>query len=150
MIPVTQTKVVIKNKAGDIVVNGNCYAAAIASMLDLPITEVPNGEVFFDDQEDYYFFRTLMHRFLKNKGLQLVSDWRFAAFHSEDHFSEDQNIEYRELLKDTFYLATGESARGFAHICIYMNGQLCHDPHPSKDGLETVYDWQVINKLEAL
>lgn len=45
MTPVTQTKVVVKNSKGNTVVNGNCYAAAIASMLDVPITEVPNIEV---------------------------------------------------------------------------------------------------------
>lgn len=53
MTPVTQTKVVVKNSKGNTVVNGNCYAAAIASMLDVPITEVPNIEVFFGTTFDY-------------------------------------------------------------------------------------------------
>lgn len=48
MIPVTQTKMVVRNQAGEMVVRGNCWAAAIASMLEVPISEVPNAEVFFD------------------------------------------------------------------------------------------------------
>lgn len=47
MIPVTQTKIVIKDVNGNRVVHGNCYAACIASILEVPITEVPNVEVFF-------------------------------------------------------------------------------------------------------
>ena len=40
MIPVTQTKVVVRNSEDKIIVNGNCWAAAIASILELPLTEV--------------------------------------------------------------------------------------------------------------
>ncbi len=37
MIPVTQTKVVVKNSKDEMVVRGNCFAAAIASIMELPI-----------------------------------------------------------------------------------------------------------------
>lgn len=35
----------------------------------------------------------------------------------------------------TYYLVSGYSPRGVMHICIYKDGQLWHDPHPSRDGL---------------
>jgi hypothetical protein len=148
MIPVTQTKVVVKNKNGDIVVDGNCYAAAIASMLELPITEVPNGEVFFNDKEDHMFYETLMKRFLKNRGLELISDYRYAAFHGDNGWwEEDEAVKHREALKGQLYLATGRSPRGFAHIAIYKNGEMVFDPHPSRDGLDTVYQWEIIREI---
>ena len=54
MIPVTQTKVSVIKSTGETVVYGNCYAAAIASMLELPITEVPNVEVLFYLKDNEY------------------------------------------------------------------------------------------------
>jgi hypothetical protein len=141
MIPVTQTKVVVKNKDGKIVVEGNCYAAIIASLLEVPITEVPNVEIFFDDTE-HMFYEDLMKRYLKNKGLKLIKDNRFKiAFHVEEH--EDKNL-FRKLLWDKYYIATGNSPRGFCHVCIFKNGQLVHDPHPSKDGIENPYEFETI------
>jgi hypothetical protein len=150
MTPVIQTKVVITNSKGERVVNGNCYAAAIASVLNLPITEVPNVEVFFNDTEDYMFFRNLMQRFLKNRGLQLQEDFRYAVFHKDSDFYHEKLEECREELKDSYYLASGKSPRGFSHIVVYKNGELAHDPHPSADGISTPYMFEVIRKIENL
>ena len=54
MVPVTQTKISVFNSAGEYVVYGNCYAAAIASLLELPISEVPNIEVLYDIDNGFY------------------------------------------------------------------------------------------------
>lgn len=89
MTPVIQTKVVVRNSKGEIVVNGNCYAAAIATMLDLPITEVPNIEVFFGTSFDY---KWLMNAWLRERhGVKI--DWaeEYDIFHSE--FEEGQRYE---------------------------------------------------------
>lgn len=80
MIKIFQTKVVVKNSKGDIVQRGNCYAACIASILEVPITEVPNVEVFYHI-EDSSFWIEAMLTFLQSKGWDLCSEDRYKRFH---------------------------------------------------------------------
>lgn len=149
MIPIKQTKVSIKSKSGETVQNGNCFAAAIASMLEIPITEVPNVEVFF--QFDGMYWHEVMDEFLRLKGYELVTDSRFMCFHPElidksngnDEWLADASLE----LKDQYYFVSGLSSRGVRHICIFKNGQMVHDPHPSNDGLETLEIFQTLDKI---
>lgn len=134
MIPVTQTKVVVRNQNDEIVVHGNCYAAAIASIMELPITEVPNVEVFFDNENDHWI--EVMHMFLNIKGWELFTNNDFKVFH-DGRYGVEEGIRMKMLqyCVDKYYLVSGPSPRGVKHICIYRNGKLVHDPHPSKDGL---------------
>lgn len=147
MIPVKQTKVVVKNKDGVIVQNGNCYAAAIASMLEVPITEVPNVEVFFPF--DSYSWQTLMLEFLRLKGYDLCTDMRFRIFHRDiiaQKPTEEEARFYMEF-KDQYYFAVGKSSRGVNHIVICKCGEIIHDPHPSNDGLETFEWFEAFDKI---
>jgi hypothetical protein len=150
MIPITQTKMVVKNQAGEFVVRGNCWAAAIASMLELPITEVPNAEIFFDAPGKHaHFSDMIMDTFLEIKGYRYDYDHRFMVFHpdtmdKEPHGELDLEA-LKEELKDRLYFVTGPSARGVSHVCIYRNGKMVHDPHPSRDGLlEEKYFYELV------
>lgn len=150
MIPVTQTKVVVKNSKGEEVVRGNCYAACIASMLELPITEVPNVEVFFHIN-DYPHWYVIMDTWLKSKGWELIGDMNYQCFHSGLITDPEFLCQVDELckkLKDSYYLVSGQSARGVSHICIYQNGQLVWDPHPSREGLVTIDNFQTLEKIQ--
>lgn len=134
MIPVTQTKVVVRNSAGYIIQNGNCYAAVIASLMDLPITEVPNVEVFyrFDDSP----WQETMQAFINLMGYELFSDDRFRVFHDSAYgIDNGKRAEYLSYCESKYYLVSGKSPRGVYHICIYLNGKLVHDPHPTREGL---------------
>lgn len=134
MIPVTQTKVVVRNTAGEIVQNGNCYAAAIASILEVPITEVPNVEVFFKFENGPWI--ETMLAFLNLMGWELNCDDRFKVFHDiKFGADEGKRSEYMDHCVNKYYLVSGPSARGVHHICIYKNGKLVHDPHPTKEGI---------------
>lgn len=140
MIPVTQTKFVIKNKKEEMVVRGNCYAACIASILELPITEVPNVEVLFHVNDT--FWAEVMHTYLNSIGWELSSDIMLQRFHPQSGYSfegTDENGKIPEYYqyKDMYYLVSGMSPRGVQHMCIYQNGKLVHDPHPSRDGILT-------------
>jgi hypothetical protein len=140
MIPVIQTKVVVKNKEGEMVVRGNCYAACIASIMELPITEVPNVEVLFHIDGSYW--AEVMHTFLTSRGWELYTNSLFQRFHPESGFSFDGTDENGKIpeyyeCKDKYYMVSGMSTRGVMHMCIFQNGILVHDPHPSKDGLMT-------------
>jgi hypothetical protein len=146
MIPVTQTKVVVKNSKGEEVVRGNCYAACIASLLEVPIDQVPNVEVFFHI-EDSSYWQEVMLTFLNSKGWELSSDHRFRVFHNEEiGVEEGKREEWIKELTDKYYLVSGKSQRGVYHICIYQNGKLVHDPHPTKEGLLTETYFQVLEK----
>jgi hypothetical protein len=145
MIPVTQTKVVVENSKNEIVQRGNCYAACIASMLEVPITEVPNVEVFYHLDNGYH--SEVMLTFLNSKGWDLCSDDRFAVFHKDlDEWTSD-DMKNAADLSDQLYLVSGDSPRGVSHICIYKNGLLIHDPHPTKEGLRRIWHYQSIEKL---
>lgn len=134
MIPVTQTKVVVKNSKGEMVVRGNCFAAAIASLTEKPLTDVPNVEVLFDvDGVSWY---GVMDAWLRANGYEIITDNRYKVFHRPDDFSEDARAELRDCLKGRYYLASGMSPRGVMHVCIYQNGVMVHDPHPTREGID--------------
>lgn len=155
MIPVVQTKVVVRNSKDEIVVNGNCYAAAIASIMELPITEVPNVEVFYHLNNGYY--QEVMHTFLESKGWELCSDDRYKVFHPELHSQlrcprdrdfDDWAADMRMILEDNYYFVSGPSARGVSHITIYKAGEMVHDPHPTKDGILQLLEFQSLQKVK--
>jgi hypothetical protein len=145
MIPVTQTKVVVKNSKEEIVSHGNCYAAAIASMIDLPLWEVPNVEVFFHMPLESTYWQEVMLTFLESKGFELCCDDRFRVFHDGTYgIDKGMRAEWVAECKDKYYLVSGKSPRGFSHMVIYKNGRLAHDPHPSRDGVTTIDTIQTI------
>jgi hypothetical protein len=116
MTPVNQTKLY----APDAIHNGNCFAACLATLLDLPLWMVPP----FDDM------------FGRSDWSARVDEWltRMCALvrvrtdgHVLDRLPE-------------FYMASGLSPRGVRHSVIYSNGALVHDPHPSRAGIASV-EW---------
>lgn len=111
-------------------VRGDCQRAVIASLLELPIAEVPHFlEIAKDDSVLYY---TLMQEFLAKRGLAYltVPARSGAAFYGCDY--------------DVYYEISGPSPRGNGvyHAVIGLNGKIVHDPHPSRSGLAGEYkDW---------
>jgi hypothetical protein len=156
MVSVTQTKVVVRNSEGNIVQNGNCWAAAIASILEIPITEVPNFEVWFQWEDGMWWYLT--DRFLLKKGFKLesIAD-QFRVFHmTVDEYQswcDKEEIhpgDYHQLkadYKDEFYFACGPSARGVSHVTIWKNGSMVHDPHPTREGIIELKRFEWIRKL---
>jgi hypothetical protein len=134
MIPVTQTKVVVKNSKDEVVVRGNCFAASIASLIELPLPQVPNVEVLFGIEGSYWI--EVMCCFLTNLGYDLSSDDRFRVFHEKNYGKkEKQRYKWMKECRNKYYIVFGESPRGFRHSVIYKNGLLAHDPHPSREGI---------------
>lgn len=140
MIPVTQTKVVVTNSKGDMVVRGNCLAACIASLLEMPITDVPNFETLYSISDTYYY--DVLSAWLKHLGFEIYNDSRFMCFHDDESKSQ-----YKDEPKDKYYMVSGLSPRGIQHVCIYQNGKLIHDPHPSREGITTEEYFETIVSL---
>jgi hypothetical protein len=117
MTPVKQTKLYAK----DGIHNGNCFAACLASLLDLPLWMVPPFEDMFGRGGDFTSRRKeWLERMFKLKMVETPA-------HPVDQLPE-------------FYIANGYGKRGVLHSVIYRRGELAHDPHPSNDGINAV-DW---------
>lgn len=100
--------------------HGDCQRAVLASLLDLPISEVPH---FAQDQADGKSeFWPAVSDFCRGKGFV------FAMFHGEFHWSEDA----------VYHGISGPSPRGNGvyHTVVGCNGKIFHDPHPSRAGLD--------------
>lgn len=148
MIPVTQTKVVVKNSNGDMVVRGNCFAAAIASLVGVPITDVPNVEVLFDvDGVSWY---GVMDAWLRGNGYEIITNNQFKVYHDDTYGLADASREISlKYCNDKYYMASGMSPRGVMHVCIYKNGKMVHDPHPTRKGIDEstiIYFEEIIKK----
>ena len=122
MKPVFQSKLYILDASH----NGNCYAACLASLLELQLWMVPPFEEMF--ARGTWFARSVewLTRF---HGLKLVR--------TEGH--DVQNL-------PEFYIANGLSPRGVHHSTIFSGGRLVHDPHPSGAGIADVeWTWHLAN-----
>lgn len=134
MIPVTQTKVVVKNSVGEMVVRGNCFAAVIASLVEKPITDVPNVETLFDiDNVSWY---GVMDAWLRGNGFEIVTNNNYKVFHNPAEFNDDTRDVLMKELSGKYYMASGMSPRGVHHVCIYKDGVMVHDPHPTREGID--------------
>ena len=117
---------VIQTKLHSETVNGNCLAAAIASLIDCTIEEQP-------PYEDIDKWTSAMIRFLKLKGYEFEGTAR-------NHEAND----YEGV--DGYVIMCGDSPRGnFGHCVLWKNG-VVHDPHPSNAGLKSPEYFFLIKK----
>ena len=100
---------------------GNCYAACIASILGRPLEEFDHRP----ERHDPNGFTESWSAFMATKGYALL----------------EVDVEKHGVIAhtDLHYIASGPSPRGeFEHAVVYRNGELVHDPHPSRSGLPKV------------
>lgn len=155
MWPVTQTKTIVKDAGGKTVQNGNCYPAALASILNLPLHEVPNFEIFY--KYEGRFWEDVLYKWLEMEGWKLVqAEHHYRAYHATDHqldfYADKETYDRRSkqfYLREDYYFVSGKSPRDpdFNHIVIYQGGFLIHDPHPSRDGLATEDQFEILTRL---
>lgn len=106
---------------------GNCYPTVIACFMDLD-----SPEEVFQVQELYNTHENWDKKFkdwISSKG------WELGFL--EGHLSTDE-----------YYLVSGDTERNTYHICIYKNGKLWHDPHPSQTGLINEKQFEYMRKNE--
>lgn len=96
---------------------GNCLATVIACMMDINDPELVFQSQMYFDSGDWVI---QLHEWITIQGWEMGR----LAEHQYD---------------DSFYFVTGISPRdkSIYHICIYQNGKLWHDPHPSSEGIVT-------------
>jgi len=110
-------KYIDQTKFGD---DGNCFAACVASLLGLSIEDVPCFNVPGKN------WLRLFEEWLKPRGLVPLIMWGKGG----------------GIIPDgVHYLAGGKSPRGIPHSVIYYEGEMVHDPHPSRAGLVEISDY---------
>lgn len=118
MIPVDQTKFDL---------DGNCMAASVASILEVPIESVPV-------QDGPTWFRHLNEWMQREHKLALLP------------------IEGVQPFFQGYMVLSGPGPRGREHACVgaIVDGKISvvHDPHPSRDGLIEIREAMVFVKAD--
>lgn len=101
--------------------SGDCQRAVIASLLDLPISEVPHFLQEANAGGAGFYCR--IGDFLEVRGLEML--WHASPIY---HLKEGVDV-YHDIM--------GPSPRGngLFHAVVGCNGKIVHDPHPDKTGL---------------
>lgn len=123
MKPVQQSKLYLPDAAH----HGNCLAACLASLLELPLWMVPPFEEMFARGNHFPRMEEWLLRLFK---MQIIH----TSGHEVDKLPE-------------FYIANGYTVRKTYHAVIYSRGALVHDPHYSGDGIQAVVE---TNHLQAV
>lgn len=127
MTPVDQT--IVSSLDGTI--HGNCFPACLASLLDCSLEEVPPlqdmGEKYIQPFWD----------FLNQRGYDFDGSYVFNEARGRNWMhlnSVSQGI-------DRYFIVGGKSHRPHVtrgHACIMRDGNIVHDPHPSRAGILVV------------
>ena len=129
VIPVYQTRTVANDGCG------NCFAACVASILELRLSEVcavsPKDETFWPQWEEW----------LTDRGLEL--DYERADDAPPKGYSIGQG--YGDRIYPEGHSMAG---RPIAHAAVMFNGVLVHDPYPLKGGFERVKGYWTIRATE--
>lgn len=126
MTPVTQDKFGLE---------GNCMAACIASIFDLPLSEVPN---FAEGNGNGQWFAKLWN-FCRARGFEVIP-WYCDGVNPQTGESFEKPLDFENLPEHLqgcypYYLQCGPAARGWSHATVGWMGGVIHDPHPSRASL---------------
>ena len=124
MKPVKQSKLY----TNDGIHNGNCYAACLASLLEIPLWLVPPFDAMFG----------------RGGWRPRVDEWLSRMFGLELILHDDEDGD--DFLPE-FYMVSGESNRGVMHSVIFSKGKLIHDPHYSNEGIKEIQNCWYLQKL---
>lgn len=151
MIPVHQTILADPARGDGHDANGqpgNCYQAAIASALELPLDDVPHFATFCHDwierSEQWFANRGLIRSFYYERSLaDLVWPLNVAP---------GTNFWGQRASRIVGVLGAGPSPRGpFRHVVVLDpdTGAMIHDPHPSGAGVTEVDEVELILALDG-
>jgi hypothetical protein len=126
MIPVHQTTFGVKRFP---YVPGNCLSACIASILEIPLEEVPNFVDTSDHRDGLWVGR--LNAWLGQLGL-------YAYCHLANEFDVHLDPPRGTLLMDDFYIAYGRSIKGNLHAVVCKDNCMVHDPDERQTGLVSI------------
>lgn len=115
---------------------GNCWGACIASILEVPLSEVPDEattwQVGMTHRQSWRLFQPRVFEWLRHRGFTLVTVPVKSVFFEGSVF-------------DPYCILSGPSPRipSLHHAVVGQGTKIVHDPHPSRAGLKEVEgeDW---------
>lgn len=115
--------------------SGNCMAACLASILELPIEAVPNFCDAGPDDTDYW---NACRAWLRQFGLGIIT----LTFTSP--------AQWMQLRLSGYHIVSGPSPRleGMHHATVWHKGKLAHDPHPDQTGILAPEDMCMLYLVE--
>lgn len=114
---------------------GDCLRAALASLLGLPLQQVPH--FLKEHWGNVQATEDALNRFLSKRGLMMLP-LPYAAF------SQLLKAQAQSTGSDCYHLIFGVDHEGDRHACVGRNGQIVHDPHPLKRGFANPPgEWQI-------
>lgn len=119
MKPVDQT---IFGDGSDGQPHGDCFRACVASILELLIGDVPHFVEDGSKPGKHWIFE--LAAWLRLRGLAYI-----------EAPADAPSIYGMLHVAKVHYIAMGPAARGFGHATVELDGDLVHDPHPSRAGL---------------
>jgi hypothetical protein len=105
-------------------IHGNCLAACLASLFDLPIDAVPALNTMGEEWCDAFL------KFLDHQGYE---------------YDGQGNLEELKSSKG-YVIVCGMASRGVLHAVIYKDGERFFDPHPSDEFLTEERFYYIINR----
>lgn len=112
---------------------GNCTQACVASILDMPLEQVPHFCFELPEGTDGGIEETRrINEWLKPMGKVLV-EFAVSADGMPSWIADWQNrgVEF-------YHLLSGTSVRGNQHCTVGLNGKVVHDPHPAGGNLAPI------------
>jgi len=110
---------------------GDCLRACIASILELPSSDVPH---FYEDGNEKIFDEKVSG-FLGELGLALLN-LNYFDLSIYPHATHGKT--------GIYHILSGYTERGTYHAVVGLDGSIVHDPHPSKAGLiGDKNEWQI-------
>lgn len=99
---------------------GNCFQAAVASILEMDLEQVPH---FCKDNpnDDWYF---------------AFVDWLRSFGFSAIHIAATPEVLESANLDGCYIIVSGKSPRGLQHSCVYRGKRLKHDPIKGMQGVK--------------
>jgi hypothetical protein len=122
---------------------GNCFAACLASLMEIPLDQVPS--VMGMDPEVPAWWPLHLDRWLSRYGLYGLyfvvqpSHIDIAALHGIYTNNSNDLVWPRGPC-----IALGRSPRGYPHAVVACDQVLLHDPHPSRLGLVSIDGYIVL------
>jgi len=108
---------------------GDCHRAALASILDLPILDVPHFMHGLGPKEGNEFERR-QKEFLLYLGLVPICV-PFDGSAGLDAVLQTLGAQCPGI----YYLIGGDAGRGVGHTVVGCGGEIVHDPHPANIGI---------------
>lgn len=122
MIPIKQTLFNIEEGAEDA---GNCFVAALASILEVDLDSIPHFCKIYSGKTEWFVAARRWLRY--NYGLDLLP----LNYENE---TDDERRKIRIYLKG-YHIASVKSPREVMHSVVIKDGVIVHDPSPNNDAL---------------